>query len=650
MSQFFRPKRMMVGRPLDSTRLGETLLPKRLALPIFCSDPLSSVAYATEEILLVVGLGGIALLHLTWYAAAAIVLVLVVVVASYRQTCYAYPGGGGAYLVSARNLGRNAALTAASALLVDYVLTVAVSVVSGVAAITSAIPSLGGHDEALSVGFVALLAMMNLRGVRESGRVFAVPTYGFVFFIYLMFAFAAVRIATGATPRAASAGLPLHAVSSYTGLALVLLGMRAFASGCTALTGVEAISNGVPAFRRPKSRNAATTLLIMGFFSVTMFAGITTLAMLYDVHVAVEPTELGLPPGTPTSTALAQIARATFGDVTVLFYLLQAFTAGVLILAANTAFNGFPMLASILAEDRYVPRQLRNRGDRLVFSNGIILLALAAIGLIVLFKAELTHLIQLYIIGVFVSFTLSQTGMVRHWRTVLAAPGLPARERVRHRRSQAINAVGAVLTGVVLIVVLITKFTHGAWIVVIAMPLLFLGMRAVRRHYDRVARALAVAPGARPWEPAGNFVLVLVNALNAPTLKALGYARAMRPTSLDALIVAVDPRDVRGLREQWDAHDIDVPLQVLSSPYRDFTRPVIDYVLDSCARHPRGAVTIVIPEYLVGRWWEQPLHNQSALRLKARLLFTPGVSVVSVPYRLPSGRTRDADRAPGERT
>ncbi|MGX7760933.1 APC family permease [Streptomyces angustmyceticus] len=650
MSQFFRPKRMMVGRPLDSTRLGETLLPKRLALPIFCSDPLSSVAYATEEILLVVGLGGIALLPLTWYAAAAIVLVLVVVVASYRQTCYAYPGGGGAYLVSARNLGRNAALTAASALLVDYVLTVAVSVVSGVAAITSAIPSLGGHDEALSVGFVALLAMMNLRGVRESGRVFAVPTYGFVFFIYLMFAFAAVRIATGATPRAASAGLPLHAVSSYTGLALVLLGMRAFASGCTALTGVEAISNGVPAFRRPKSRNAATTLLIMGFFSVTMFAGITTLAMLYDVHVAVEPTELGLPPGTPTSTALAQIARATFGDVTVLFYLLQAFTAGVLILAANTAFNGFPMLASILAEDRYVPRQLRNRGDRLVFSNGIILLALAAIGLIVLFKAELTHLIQLYIIGVFVSFTLSQTGMVRHWRTVLAAPGLPARERVRHRRSQAINAVGAVLTGVVLIVVLITKFTHGAWIVVIAMPLLFLGMRAVRRHYDRVARALAVAPGTRPWEPAGNFVLVLVNALNAPTLKALGYARAMRPTSLDALIVAVDPRDVRGLREQWDAHDIDVPLQVLSSPYRDFTRPVIDYVRDSCARHPRGAVTIVIPEYLVGRWWEQPLHNQSALRLKAGLLFTPGVSVVSVPYRLPSGRTRDPGPAPGDRT
>jgi amino acid transporter len=637
MSHFSRPKRMMVGRPLDSARLGETLLPKRLALPIFCSDPLSSVAYATEEILLVVGLGGVALLSLTWYAAAAIVLVLVVVVASYRQTCYAYPGGGGAYIVSARNLGRNAALTAASALLVDYVLTVAVSVVSGVAAITSAIPSLGGHDVALSVGFVALLALMNLRGVRESGRVFAVPTYGFVFFVYLMFGCAAVRMATGATLRAESADLPLHAVSGYAGLALVLLGMRAFASGCTALTGVEAISNGVPAFRRPKSRNAATTLLIMGFFSVTMFSGITVLAMLYDVHVAAQPTDLGLPPDTPMPTALAQIARTSFGGADILFYLLQAFTAGVLILAANTAFNGFPMLASILASDRFLPRQLRNRGDRLVFSNGIILLALAAIGLIILFDAQLTRLIQLYIIGVFVSFTLSQTGMVRHWRSVLAEPGLPQRERRRHRRSQAINACGAVLTGVVLVIVLITKFVHGAWIVVIAMPLLFTGMRSVHRHYRRIERELAASPGARPWEPAGSYVMVLINALDAPALKALGYARAMRPTTLEALTVAVDPDEVRDLHAQWDAHDIDVPLQVLSSPYRDYTGPVLDHVLDVCRRHPGGAVTVVLPEHIVSRWWEQPLHNQSALRLRVRLLFSPGVTVINVPYRLSGG-------------
>ncbi|WP_189303902.1 APC family permease [Streptomyces albospinus] len=644
MRHLIRPKRIMVGRPLDSARLGETLLPKRLALPIFCSDPLSSVAYATEEILLVVGLGGVVLLHLAWYAAAAIVVVLAVVVASYRQTCYAYPGGGGAYIVSAQNLGRDAALTAASALLVDYVLTVAVSVVSGVAAITSAIPELGGHDVALSVGFVSLLALMNLRGVRESGRIFAVPTYGFIFFVYLMFAFAAVRMATGATPRAESADLPLHAASAFSGPALVLLGMRAFASGCTALTGVEAISNGVPAFRRPKSRNAATTLLVVGFFSITMFAGITFLAMVYQVHVAVDTTALGLPPHTPTATALAQIGRASFGDAHTFFYLLQAFTAGVLILAANTAFNGFPMLASILAADSYLPRQLHNRGDRLVFSNGVTLLALAAIGLIVLFKAELTHLIQLYIIGVFVSFTLSQTGMVRHWRGMLAEPGLPRPVRLRHRRSQAINAVGALLTGVVLVIVLITKFTHGAWIVAIAMPLLFLAMRGVHEHYRRVAEELAVAPDARPWEPAGNHVVVLVSALHAPTLKALGYARALRPTSLHALTVAVDPRDVQGLREQWDAHDIDVPLQVLSSPYRDFTRPVIDYIVDVGARNPGGALTVVIPEYIVGHWWEHLLHNQSALRLKARLLFTPGVTVVNVPYRLSSSKALRSHR------
>lgn len=410
---------------MDSGRLGDTLLPKKLALPIFCSDPLSSVAYATEEILLILALGGLAVLHLTWYAAVGIVVLLLVVVASYRQTCYAYPGGGGAYVVSAENLGQTAALTAASALLIDYVMTVAVSVVSGVAAITSAVPSLDGHAVAMSVGFVVVLAWLNLRGVRESGRWFAMPTYAFVAVIYVMFAVAAVRMATGATIRAESADLPVNAVSTYSGLALVFLALRAFASGCTALTGVEAVSNGVPAFAKPKSRNAAMTLAIMGGLSVTMFFGITVLAMVYEVHVAEDPTELGLAPGTPMSTALAQIGRATFGDWHVLFYALQAVTAGVLILAANTAFNGFPMLASVLGRDRYAPRQLFHRGDRLVHSNGIVLLSLAAIALIVAFDAELTRLIQLYIIGVFVSFTLSQAGMVKHWRRELARPATP---------------------------------------------------------------------------------------------------------------------------------------------------------------------------------------------------------------------------------
>ncbi|MET9324238.1 APC family permease [Streptomyces sp. NPDC003038] len=631
-------KRVLVGEPLDTARLGETLLPKRLALPIFCSDPLSSVAYATEEILLILALGGVALLHLAWYAAAAIVFLLVVVIASYRQTCHAYPGGGGAYVVSSENLGPTAALTAASALLVDYVMTVAVSVVSGVAAITSAVPALHHHEVGLSVTFVVLLTLMNLRGVRESGRVFAIPTYGFVLVIYVMFAFAAVRLATGETIRAESADLPITEAGTYTGLALVLLAMRAFASGCTALTGVEAISNGVPAFRKPKAKNAATTLAVMGVLSVTMFVGITALAMSYEVHVAADPTELGLAPGTPTSTALAQIGRATFGSWHFLFYLLQAVTAGVLILAANTAFNGFPMLASILAKDRYAPRQLFNRGDRLVYSNGVVLLALAAIALITAFDAELTRLIQLYILGVFVSFTLSQAGMVRHWRRELASPSTPRKERLHIHRRLAINAVGAAMTALVLVIVLITKFTHGAWLVVIAMPLLFLGMKGVRRHYDQVARQVAIAPGARPRKPARHHVVLLVSSVHAPTMKALGYAQGLRPDTLTAVTVAADGQAATRLREAWAEHVPGIPLKILHSPYREVVGPILAYVQERVRDSPTDMLSVVIPEYVVGHWWEQPLHNQNALRLKARLLFTPGVAVIDVPYLLESAR------------
>ncbi|MFF3609460.1 APC family permease [Streptomyces sp. NPDC002463] len=639
-------KRLLVGRPLDTGRLGETLLPKRIALPVFCSDPLSSVAYATEEILLVLGLGGLAVLHLAWYAAAGIVVLLVVVVASYRQTCYAYPGGGGAYVVSAENLGRRAALTAASALLIDYVMTVAVSVVSGVAAITSAVPSLDGHAVSLSVSFVVVLAWMNLRGVRESGRWFAVPTYAFIAVVYLMFAVAAVRMATGTTIRAESADLPVEEVSAYSGIALVLLALRAFASGCTALTGVEAISNGVPAFAKPKSRNAAMTLAIMGALSATMFFGITVLAMVYEVHVAEDPTELGLAPGTPMSTALAQIGRATFGDWHVLFYALQAVTAGVLVLAANTAFNGFPMLASVLGRDRYAPRQLVHRGDRLVYSNGIVLLALAAIALIVAFDAQLTRLIQLYIIGVFVSFTLSQAGMVKHWRRELAGPsGTGAADRRTIHRRLAINAFGACLTAVVLVIVLITKFTHGAWLVVIAMPLLYAGMKAVRRHYDTVAAEVAVAPGDRPHTLAENHILVLVASVNAPSLRALSYARTLRPDSLTAVTVAEDPAEAEVLRATWEAHGIDVPLRVLSSPYRSIVQPVLRHVRDAPERTGESVVSVVIPEYVVGHWWERSLHNQIALRLKAHLLFMQNVVVIDVPYRLASARELAAERA-----
>src|SRR3954471_21299456 len=461
------PKRLFVGQPMRSSQLSDTLLPKWLAMPVFCSDPLSSVAYATEEILLILSLGGLAFLHLAWYVAAVIVVLLVVVIVSYRQTCRAYPNGGGAYTVASANLGPSAGLVAASALLVDYVLTVAVSVVAGVAAITSAVPSLSQHAVALSVGFVVLLTVVNLRGVKESGKAFAAPTYGFLLGIYAMFVVAGYRLLAGEHLVAPSAALPVHAEHSYAGLGVVLLAMRAFASGCTALTGVEAVSNGVPAFQKPKAKNAASTLAIMGVFSITMFVGITALAMVLGVHVAASPTDLGLPPDTPTQTALAQIARTVFGTGP-LFYYLQAATAGILILAANTAYNGFPLLASLLASDRFLPRQLHNRGDRLVYSNGIVFLGVFAIALIVAFKADVSSIIQLYIIGVFISFTLSQLGMVRHWQHELTDPSARS-SRPAMRHAQLINGVGATFTGIVLIIVLITKFTHGAWIVTLAM-------------------------------------------------------------------------------------------------------------------------------------------------------------------------------------
>ncbi|HEX2074879.1 MAG TPA: APC family permease [Geodermatophilus sp.] len=627
------PKRVVVGQPLRSDQLPETLLPKRLAMPVFCSDPLSSVAYATEEILLVLSLGGLAFLQLAWYVAVAIVVLLAVVVASYRQTCRAYPSGGGAYTVAGANLGRSAGLAAASALLVDYVLTVAVSVVAGVAAITSAVPALSAHAVGLSVGLVVLLTVMNLRGLKESGRAFAVPTYGFLIGIYLMFGVAARRLLSGEHLHAATAALPVHAEHSYAGLAVLLLALRAFASGCTALTGVEAVSNGVPAFRPPKAENAANTLAIMGLLSITMFAGITALALTYHVHVAQTPADLGLPDGTPTQTVLAQIAETTFGGGP-LFYYVQAATAAILVLAANTAYNGFPLLASLLAADRYLPRQLHNRGDRLVYSNGIVLLAAFAIALIVAFRADVTAIIQLYIIGVFVSFTLSQWGMVHHWRRELAGTAAGP-SRAAMRRSLAINATGAVLTGVVLVVVLITKFAHGAWIVTIAMPLLFWTMRGIHRHYDEVAVELEPRSGGLTL-PSRVHAVVPVARVNEPTLRALAFARATRPDTLTAATVQVDEQETQELLRRWAAYDLPVALTVLESPYREMTTPLLDHVRDLRRQGPRDVVCVFVPEYVVGRWWEQLLHNQSALRLKARLLFTQGVMVTSVPFHLAS--------------
>ncbi|WP_460341095.1 APC family permease [Actinoallomurus acanthiterrae] len=629
------PKRFLVGRPLRTGQMGETLLPKKLALPVFCSDPLSSVAYATEEILLALSLGGLAMFYLSWWVGAGVVFLLLVVTASYRQTCHAYPNGGGAYAVSRANLGESASLVAASALLIDYVMTVAVSVAAGVANIVSAFPSLGPHAVGISLVLIVVLAVMNLRGVKESGTAFAIPTYGFVVCIFVMLIVGLVRILFGNAPTAESATLGVHATHSTVGAAAVLLALRAFAQGCTALTGVEAVSNGVPNFKPPKSRNAAATLTIMGLLAVTMFGGITVLALAAHVHIADNPAQLiGAPSGYEQKTVIAQLSAAVFGHGSVFFFLVQAFTAAILVLAANTAFNGFPILASILGGDGYLPRQFARRGDRLVFSNGIVILSLLAGALIWAFDASTTRLIQLYIIGVFVSFTLSQSGMVKHWGDELRRLADPAARRTVHR-ARAINLVGALLTGLVLVIVLLTKFMHGAWIVVVTMPLVFLMMKGIHRHYRRIAAELE--PGEKDVPlPSRIHAVVLVSRVHTPTLRALAFARATRPNTLTALSVATSQEDADRLERAWAERDIPVPLTILDSPYRDITGPVLDYVTRIRLKSPRDVVCVFIPEYVVGRWWEHILHNQSAFRLKARLLFRPGVMVTSVPWQLGS--------------
>ena len=619
-------KRAFIGRAIASDRLGDQLLRKRIALPVFCSDPISSVAYATEQILLVLGTAGAAgFLGLATPVAIAVGLLLIIVVASYRQTCFAYPTGGGAYIVSKENLGEKAALTAAAALLVDYVMTVAVSVVSGVVAITSAVRSLEPHAVELSVAFVIVLALVNLRGVKESGTAFAFPTYAFVILTLLLIGTGLIRSFAGHLPLAPSAHETLHRTASTGGVLTVLLCLRAFASGCTALTGVEAISNGVPAFRKPKSKNAATTLVVMGGLAVTMFSGITALALV--THARAYPT------GNPS--VISQIAQSVWGR-SILFYGFQAATAAILILAANTAFNGFPTLASILASDRYLPRQLHNRGDRLAFSNGIVVLAALSVALIIGFNASIDKLIQLYIVGVFTSFTLSQWGMVRHWRDELARNSQRA-ARSKIRRSQMINGTGAVVTGLVLVIVVRYKFLAGAYLAIAAMIAIYFVMRGVRRHYDSVAAELKASPGGVPM-PSRIHAVVLVSKLHAPTLQALALAKATQPHDLTALTVSLDEDETSALVDEWADRGIAVPLTVIASPFREITGPVVDYVDRIRRDSPRDVVIVYIPEYVVGHWWEHALHNQSALRLKGRLLYRPGVMVTSVPFQLNSSK------------
>ena len=639
------PKRILIGRALRSDRLGETLLPKRVALPVFASDPLSSVAYAPGEVLLVLSIAGLSAYHFSPWIALAVVVLMFTVVASYRQNVHAYPSGGGDYEVATVNLGPRAGLTVASALLVDYVLTVAVSISSGIENLGSAVPFVVENKVACAIGVIVLLTLMNLRGVKESGTLFSIPTYVFVTGVFLMIVWGAFRgIVLGDDMRAPTADYeikPEH--PGLAGFALVFLLLRAFSSGCAALTGVEAISNGVPAFRKPKSRNAATTLAMMGLLAVTMFCGIIGLAMATDVRMAENPAKDLVHNGVPLGAGyvqdpvISQVAEAVFGHGSLLFVILAAATALVLFLAANTAYNGFPLLGSILAQDRYLPRQLHTRGDRLAFSNGIVLLAGAAGLLVWIYGADSTRLIQLYIVGVFVSFTLSQTGMVRHWNRLLATEKDQAKRR-HMVRSRAINTFGAFFTGLVLVVVLVTKFSHGAWVALLGMCIFYATMTAIRRHYDRVAEEIAApeTPDDGTVRPSRVHSVVLISKIHRPTLRALAYARLLRSDTLEALSVNVDPAETRALREEWERRGIEVPLKVLDSPYREVTRPVIEYVKGLRKESPRDVVSVIIPEYVVGHWYEHLLHNQSALRLKGRLLFTPGVMVTSVPYQLES--------------
>lgn len=644
------PKRWLIGEPLPSDKLDGQLLPKRLALPIFASDPLSSVAYAPQELLLILTLGGLAMLSFAPWVAAAVVLLLVVVVASYRQLVKAYPSGGGDYEVAQKNLGEKASLVVASALLVDYILTVTVSVASGVDNIISAFPPLAGWRVELAIFFVVLLMAVNLRGVAESSRAFALPTYLFIGSVFVMVVVGAVRTALGDIPVAESADFSVKTVE-LTQVGIILLLLRAFASGCSALTGVEAISNGVPAFRIPKIRNAQTTLALMGGIAIVLFVGVTALALISRVHYSENPCDLvgwSDCATDPQRSVMAQLAAAVFGgDTAIMFFVVQASTAAVLLLAANTAFNGFPLLGSVLARDGYAPKSLHTRGDRLVYSNGVIVLGLAAILLLIAYQANLTQLIQLYIIGVFVSFTLGQTGMVRHWLRML-------RTKASRPRSVmwglTINGLGALLTGTVLIVVTVTKFTHGAWLVFAIMPVLFLLMLRVNRYYRGVERDLAVDRTTR-FGASGDHAIVLVGRLQKPILKALDYAIAARHESLEAVHCSIDDAQTAQLKRQWKRMGIRVPLRVVQSPYRDISFPLISYIKQRRDEHGAEVVTVYMPQFVVGHWWENLLHNHKARRIRHKLMLCHGVTVALVPWLLDSSKilyTRPSRPLPGQ--
>nr|WP_231917919.1 APC family permease [Microbacterium pygmaeum] len=616
-----------------------------MALPIFASDALSSVAYAPQELLMILLTGGLAFLAFSPWVAVAVVVLLIVVVVSYRQLIRAYPSGGGDYEVASKNLGEVPGVVVASALLVDYVLTVAVSVASGVDNIISAIPELNPGRVELAVGFVILIVIVNLRGVREASLVFALPTYLFIGSVALMIVVGLTRTLLGDPPVASSAEFGVQA-ESLTQAAVILLVLRAFSSGCSALTGVEAVSNGVPAFRKPKIRNAQTTLTLMGGIAILLFSGLTILALVSGVHYAENPCNLiGFDCDNPQPSLMAQVAAATFGMGSIPFYVIQAVTACVLLLAANTAFNGFPLLGSVLARDGYAPKALNTRGDRLVFSNGMIVLGIIAMGVLVIYQANLTTLIQLYIIGVFVSFSIGQIGMVRHWRRALRTlkelpPDAASQQSAAIERRSAvtgliINSLGAGMTVFVLIIVTVTKFTHGAWLVFIAIPILATLMIGVKRYYRDVEHEIQIDDSTH-FGAAGDVALVLVGRLQKPVLKAVEYALAAKHENALAIHIAVSAEESDLLQKQWAEHRIPMQLVIVESPYRAFASPVAQFIKEYRKKHGSSVVTVYLPQYIVGHWWESILHNRRARRIANQLMLIHGVSITLVPWLLDS--------------
>jgi amino acid transporter len=596
-------KRLLLGSPLATAQAKHERLGKISALAIFASDMMSSVAYATEEILLVLILGGTVALQYSPPIGISIGLLAAMVASSYWQTIHAYPSGGGAYVVATDNLGALPGLIAGAALLVDYVLTVAVSTASGVAAITSAFPSLFPHRVAICVAFVLLVTVANLRGIRETGKIFAVPTYWFIGCLVLLVGGGFFHLFTqGPQP-------PPEAMAAQEPLTIFLI-LRAFSGGCAALTGTEAVANGVQYFRPPESRNAGITLIWMASILALSFLGVTFLAHYY--HIVPRADE----------TVVSMLTRELFGRGWI-YYMIQAATAVILLLAVNTSFAGFPMLASIMAKDRFLPRQFTNLGDRLVFSNGILILAGLSCVLLVIFGGSTHALIPLYAIGVFTAFTLSQTGMVKHWW----------KERgVRWQVSAFINAMGALATGIVVVVIAFTKFTHGAWIVVVITPLMILGFYTIRRHYDSLRGQLTLR-GFVPPKIGRHPVVVLVGGLHRGVVTALTYAKALSP-NVTAITVDLDDTATSRLQQQWQEWAPDVPLVVLESPYRSVMQPVLQYIDRMEKQRDGDYMTIILPEFLPAKWWQHLLHNQTALLLKTAILFRRGKIAISIPYHL----------------